>query len=261
MYEWERAGNSESELGHLMSLWLSHNDGVTSSNLGLTRPGRCRLHGVDLVEGIAPIHFGYFPAYRFPPGYVEAREAEFPLASAWVPGGCVVFRGQATAQPTLFCPSCRDAERRWIERRSNYESGQTSSETPMDRRAFEAQHLMDEYPPIPEDANKQIVFRIACPPRSKHGGRLVYTRWKAMPLPDFTEPFEAIRSSVLREGFYDYIPVLGASAAVEWHVNFADPELFVAYRSASTGSGIRSGIPSTSPAPIVSGFTSHGARR
>jgi hypothetical protein len=32
-----------------------------------------------------------------------------------------------------------------------------------------------------------------------------------------------------RPGFYDYVPVLDPAEAIEWHVNFADPHLFVAY--------------------------------
>jgi len=36
---------------------------------------------------------------------------------------------------------------------------------------------------------------------------------------------------VVLEGHYDYRPVLEAGAGVEWHVNFADPNLFYAYGS------------------------------
>jgi hypothetical protein len=107
----------------------------------------------------------------------------------------------------------------------------TSPVEPMERRVFRARELMDEHPPVLRDANKLAVFKIACPPRSTHGGQLVYTRWKAVPLPDFREPSQTIGTAVLREGFYDYAPASGDSAAVEWHVNFADPELFVAYGS------------------------------
>lgn len=52
-----------------------------------------------------------------------------------------------------------------------------------------------------------------------------------MPLPEPIESVGRIVSAILREGFYDYLPVLDAAGAVEWHVNFSDPHLFVAYGS------------------------------
>jgi len=51
-----------------------------------------------------------------------------------------------------------------------------------------------------------------------------------MALPASVEP---ARTGVVlsRPGFYDYAPILDPANAVEWHVNFADPHLFVAYGS------------------------------
>jgi hypothetical protein len=40
---------------------------------------------------------------------------------------------------------------------------------------------------------------------------------------------EAVRRTERRADTYDYQPALRAADAVEWHVNFSDPELFVAY--------------------------------
>ena len=37
--------------------------------------------------------------------------------------------------------------------------------------------------------------------------------------------------AVDRPGYFDYTPALDRADAVEWHVNFADPHLFVAYGS------------------------------
>ena len=99
----------------------------------------------------------------------------------------------------------------------------------MERRPFEAQRLMDDHPPVLRNPNKKIVFGIACPPGSSHDGRIIYTRWRAMRLPDSTVPYRVIGSTVRREGFFDYLPILDQGGAVEWHVNFADPNLFVAY--------------------------------
>ena len=100
---------------------------------------------------------------------------------------------------------------------------------PNERYQFDAQQLMVEHPPNWHHPNKQIVFDIACPPGSAHGGEIEYTRWPAMAIPQTADP--AAASSILEErpGFYDYAPVLDPPDAMGWHVNFADPHLFVAY--------------------------------
>jgi hypothetical protein len=35
----------------------------------------------------------------------------------------------------------------------------------------------------------------------------------------------------VRDGYYDYRPIFDTGVGVEWHVNFADPNLFYAYGS------------------------------
>jgi len=102
--------------------------------------------------------------------------------------------------------------------------------TPIERLDVEAAVLLREHPPVWRDPNKRVVFEIACPPASVHRGRIGFTRWNAMALPASVEP---ARTGVIgsRPGFYDYVPVLDPANAVEWHVNFADPRLFVAYGS------------------------------
>lgn len=102
---------------------------------------------------------------------------------------------------------------------------------PIERSVFETHRLMAEHPPVWRDRNKRVVYEIACPPGCWHGGQLAYTRWRAMPLPERAAPAETIRRAERREDVYDYAPVLGTAGAVEWHVNFADPHLFVAYGS------------------------------
>jgi hypothetical protein len=88
---------------------------------------------------------------------------------------------------------------------------------------------MEDHPPVLQNPNKKIVFGITCPPGSSHGGRIIYTRWRAMRLPDSTVPDRIIGSAIRREGFFDYLPILDQVGAVEWHVNFADPDLFMGY--------------------------------
>ncbi len=102
---------------------------------------------------------------------------------------------------------------------------------PIDRLTFDAARLMAEHPPIWRDPNKRIVYGISCPAGSVHRGTIHYTRWPAMPLPQTIDAAAAARRVEGREGYYDYASVPQAGAGVEWHVNFADPLLFVAYGS------------------------------
>lgn len=98
---------------------------------------------------------------------------------------------------------------------------------PLDRRSFVAAELMATHPPRWEHPNKVAVAAISCPPDAAHGGILGYSRWDARMLrPEFEAHPTAL---VERPGFYDYAPLDGGT--FEWHVNFADPHLFVAYGS------------------------------
>jgi hypothetical protein len=107
----------------------------------------------------------------------------------------------------------------------------TDEPRPLDRRTFEAQQLMQSHSPIWHHPNKQAVFEIACPPGSPHRGQLEYTRWPAMALPDAVDLAGVADLVESREDVYDYAPLPGSADAVEWHVNFADPHLFIAYGS------------------------------
>ena len=102
---------------------------------------------------------------------------------------------------------------------------------PLERMVFDTGRLMAEHPPQWRHPNKRVVYEIACPPGSPHTGSLVYSRWEALPLPDTVNLADASSRVIVREDVYDYSPVLPSNDAVEWHVNFADPHLFVAYGS------------------------------
>jgi hypothetical protein len=93
------------------------------------------------------------------------------------------------------------------------------------RREFEADALVKTQPPRFRHANKRLVYELACPDGAVHGGRLVYTRWAQLPLP--AECLLGPCELVVQPDVYDYAPAAGAV----WHVNFADPQLFVAYGS------------------------------
>ena len=102
---------------------------------------------------------------------------------------------------------------------------------PIERQEFDMQKLLTEHPPRWEDRNKKIVFAIACPAGTSHQGRLDYSRWAPLPWPESLDPKSAVGRVVSRPGFYDYARSSDREDAVEWHVNFADPSLFVAYGS------------------------------
>jgi len=106
-------------------------------------------------------------------------------------------------------------------------SGEPAPE-PLERREFDARTLMAQHPPALRNENKRIVFGIACPPGTARG-MLSYSRWAEMPLPATVDPTRAAGLLMVRAGFYDYEPVAEARPAVEWHLNFADPNLFYAY--------------------------------
>ncbi len=99
---------------------------------------------------------------------------------------------------------------------------------PLDRRAFDAAALLAGNPPRVHNANKQVVLDIARPPGAVHRGTIGYTRWAAMELPEQLDPVPPDLVLPVR-GFFDYQPGLDGDDVVEWHVNFADPRLFVAY--------------------------------
>jgi len=93
------------------------------------------------------------------------------------------------------------------------------------RRSYDPAALLANHPPRWRHPYKQLVFDLACPACARHRGTIVLTRWAAAELPDAValEPTEAVDLP----GYYDY----RAPSDAVWHVNFADPQLFVAYGS------------------------------
>src|SRR5688572_5282559 len=93
------------------------------------------------------------------------------------------------------------------------------------RREYAPAQLLAAHPPILGHPHKRLVFERACPPGAAHAGSIALTRWSAAPLPSRVEL--AATDVVAMLGYYDYA---GDDAGV-WHVNFADPQLFVAHGS------------------------------
>lgn len=102
---------------------------------------------------------------------------------------------------------------------------------PLQRASFNAGQLMAEHPPKLRDPNKRVVLEVACPPGSIHAGEIEYSRWPACPLPAAVSVSSATERVEVRDGIYDYAPASRVKGAMEWHVNFSDPRLFVAYGS------------------------------
>jgi hypothetical protein len=104
---------------------------------------------------------------------------------------------------------------------------------PLQRRTYETAALVRQHPAVLRNENKQVLYAMACPPAAVHSGSLEYSRWPEIPPrnPLELDPVRLSRLVVVRDGYDDYRPVLDPSVGTEWHVNFADPNLFYAYGS------------------------------
>jgi hypothetical protein len=102
---------------------------------------------------------------------------------------------------------------------------------PLERREFDAESLMRDHPPRMRDPNKRLVLSIACPAGTAGEGPIGYSRWPEMPMPPLSDAPRSADLLTVRDGFFSYVPLLEPGAAIEWHVNFADPDLFGFYGS------------------------------
>src|SRR5262249_29143691 len=92
-------------------------------------------------------------------------------------------------------------------------------------QAFDAAALVSAHPPRFTHPNKKLVHGLATSTRATPRGTLVYSRWRAMPLPEVV-PARA-PACEMREDVFGYEPATVGSS--EWTLNFPDPHLFVAY--------------------------------
>jgi Poly (ADP-ribose) glycohydrolase (PARG) len=100
---------------------------------------------------------------------------------------------------------------------------------PLYRLSFEARSLVLDHPPHFDHPHKSLLFEMAYPPGQVPAGVIEVSRWKAEPPASlvFTQQCQIATFA----DFYDYAPRGKSAASVEWHVNFSDPRLFVAYGS------------------------------
>lgn len=100
---------------------------------------------------------------------------------------------------------------------------------PLYRETFDAARLLREHPPQFRHPHKAALFEIAYPEGSATPSVIEVTRWAQHVEETITLP--ASLAADVRPDFYDYKPVGNTASCVEWHVNFADPQLFAAYGS------------------------------
>jgi hypothetical protein len=98
---------------------------------------------------------------------------------------------------------------------------------PLLRVSYGAAKLFRDHPPRLRHANKAALLELAYPAGCEPQGTIEVTRWRADVDDDVSLP-EGLKALV-QPNFYDYPPA--ADGYLNWHVNFADPEVFVAYGS------------------------------
>ena len=93
---------------------------------------------------------------------------------------------------------------------------------------IDGESLFKEFPPMWHDENKLIVFEIAKSSGYPFNGKISYKRWRPFVLPKRIDNHR-LKFSTHPEVFQ--YPGKKDPKIVDWHLNFADPDLFVAYGS------------------------------
>src|SRR5215468_9203977 len=93
------------------------------------------------------------------------------------------------------------------------------------RQAFDSAALVSAHPARFTHPNKKLVHGLATSASAPPRGALVYSRWRAMPLPEVVPA--AAPAYEMCEDVFGYEPAKAGS--FKWTLNFADPHLFVAY--------------------------------
>jgi hypothetical protein len=98
---------------------------------------------------------------------------------------------------------------------------------PLEQVTFDVDSLIQDHPPRWNDRNKRLVYEIACSSGFPFQGQMTYARW-----PEEEPPAEIStrQQFSVSAGVFEY-SAPAESAMIAWHLNFADPRLFVAYGS------------------------------
>lgn len=95
------------------------------------------------------------------------------------------------------------------------------------RVSWDASDLLVQHPPIFHHHHKQAIFKLSADSPPPFSGPIEYARWEASDLPS---ALSAPVSFKIQPGVFTY-PNSNGPNTIDWHVNFADRELFVAYGS------------------------------
>ncbi len=104
-----------------------------------------------------------------------------------------------------------------------------SSDNLICRHTFNTQYLVASYPPKIRNANKKIVYQIACPPNSNHTGELVFSRWRSISLAEIYPSLADHTKIEEQKSYFEYTGSNRDNNLVEWYLNFAHSDLFCAY--------------------------------
>ena len=98
----------------------------------------------------------------------------------------------------------------------------------LDDISIDGESLFKDYPPMWHDDNKLIVYEITKSSGYPFNGKISYKRWRPFVLPKRIDNHRLKFSA--HADVFKY-PEQKDPKIVDWHLNFADPDLFVAYRS------------------------------
>ncbi len=98
---------------------------------------------------------------------------------------------------------------------------------PIERLQFNAADLIRSHPPLCPSRNKRVAYDISRSCGCPDEGTIAYCRWSEITPP---RTIEHSATFTIRPGVFDYVPEPSPNS-VQWHMNFADPSLFVAYDS------------------------------
>jgi hypothetical protein len=98
------------------------------------------------------------------------------------------------------------------------------------RKKINASEIAKQFPAIWHDDYKKRLFNISCPGECKHSGEIQISRWSALPLPESLSIEADATEYIFRKDTFQY-EVNSDENSVEWYLNFADGDLFLAYGS------------------------------
>jgi hypothetical protein len=100
---------------------------------------------------------------------------------------------------------------------------------PLLREQLSAARLMAEHPPQLHHAGKIAIREVAWPEGTHHSGHITLSRWPTMRLPDLLRGGSPAPDIEWLPGVFDYPEPPADGGSVQWHLNFADAEVFGFY--------------------------------